>query len=184
VGAVVLRQNNEMPPRLAEVKTAPAPNTLPPAATTEKDAPVEPAVSGSTAEPVATQLQDQVFESALAKAEQQGAARPAQATEDRATVNEPVMLEQERFAEVRESNVEDERKEKRDADAETIATDAVTLSHVVTSEELTRNASTANATGKVSATRQRTDTGLEAPARNSKSMAQEPALLDLISAGW
>jgi hypothetical protein len=145
---------------------------------------VEPAVSGSTAEPVATQLQDQVFESALAKAEQQGAAWPAQATEDRATVNEPVMLEQERFAEVRESNVEDERKEKRDADAETIATDAVTLSHVVTSEELTRNASTANATGKVSATRQRTDTGLEAPARNSKSMAQEPALLDLISAGW
>jgi hypothetical protein len=65
------------------------------------------------------------------------------------------------------------------------------LSHVVTSEEMTRNMSMANATGKVAQAevkkeqRARADAGYGFPAAPvSRPLAQDARMLDLLSAGW
>jgi hypothetical protein len=69
---------------------------------------------------------------------------------------------------------------------EEVMTDSETLtrSHVVTADELSRNMSVANATGKVQA-KERKAVAMDAiPATTSTSMAENPALLELVAAGW
>jgi hypothetical protein len=74
---------------------------------------------------------------------------------------------------------------------ETVSAPVPSLSHVVTSEEMTRNMSMANATGKVAQAevkkeqRARADAGYGFPAAPvSRPLAQDARMLDLLSAGW
>lgn len=107
---------------------------------------------------------------------------PQQATdEERKTERSATTIDavsDERMAE------EQERVEDRAAmsDAETMHKDAVS-GHVVTLEELATNASVANATGKVRSAAPPAPMREQTAAR-SRSMAQQPELLQLVAAGW
>jgi len=77
------------------------------------------------------------------------------------------------------------------AEAPTVVRDEVmmdsetlTYSRVVTADELSRNMSVANATGKVQAKERRSSDLFAATTANSKSMADNAALLELVAAGW
>ncbi len=59
-----------------------------------------------------------------------------------------------------------------------------TRSHVVTAEELSRNMSVANATGKVRVKQREADDLFVVAAATSKSVADNAALLTLVAAGW
>lgn len=81
--------------------------------------------------------------------------------------------------------------EERDGEAITPAAPPVPTvtsdqySHVVTLEELSRNASTTNATGAVTAeTRSKRATAGRSEQDASRSMAQDPQILGLVTAGW
>ena len=69
---------------------------------------------------------------------------------------------------------------------EDVMTDSemLTRSRVVTSDELSRNMSVANATGKVQAKERKAADLFVAAGSNSKSMADSEALLTLVAAGW
>lgn len=62
--------------------------------------------------------------------------------------------------------------------------ETLTRSHVVTVDELSRNMSVANATGKVQVKERRAVAMDAIPATTSTSMAENPALLELVAAGW
>jgi hypothetical protein len=62
--------------------------------------------------------------------------------------------------------------------------ETLTYSRVVTADELSRNMSVANATGKVQAKERRSSDLLAATTANAKSMADNAALLELVAAGW
>jgi hypothetical protein len=62
--------------------------------------------------------------------------------------------------------------------------ETLTRSHVVTADELSRNMSVANATGKVQVKERRAVAMDAIPSTTSKSMAENPALLELVAAGW
>lgn len=62
--------------------------------------------------------------------------------------------------------------------------ETLTRSRVVTADELSRNMSVANATGKVQVKERRAVAMDAIPATTSTSMAENPALLELVAAGW
>jgi hypothetical protein len=84
-----------------------------------------------------------------------------------------------------------EMEEKQEADA--VQFQPAAGSHVVTQDELARNASVANATGRVAAPsietksatmKQKAIAFSSVQASKSRSVAQDPQLLELLSAGW
>lgn len=182
LSVVLVRQFGTGPQELAEIR---------PAKTTEQVVPQlgrpeqdQPKLETLTEEQSAgnARAQDAAY-GAVAEEAEETLWKDNDAREDmlveKATPPSPVPAQSSMIADAELADVPAMEREEMTRDSEML-----TFSHVVTADELSRNMSVANVTGKVQAKERRASDLFEVTTVNSKSMADNAALLELVAAGW